>query len=172
MNLNIKHITLLLIAILLSACAMENKSNNNIEAATEPVELSDEEISIENVEIFKIEPQLNTPLINQKLQDFYDLIALQNKHPEFTDDVAAQLKNYTNDSITDFTGGKTVVIKDLKQLGNIVIINDNIQKIKLTYNKVFEHTKTADTIFATITYKTIIIDDEQLVSNKIHFSKN
>uniref|UniRef100_UPI0025E7610D hypothetical protein n=1 Tax=Winogradskyella sp. TaxID=1883156 RepID=UPI0025E7610D len=166
-----EHILLIFISILLSACAMENRK---VKSADENYEMATEDLDVEILDDFKVEStiDINKPLINQKLQDFYDLIALQNQHPEFTDEVAEQLKNYTNDSISNFKTDNIAIIKNVKQLGKVVFINDSTQKIKLSYTKVMKNNKTIDTIFAIITNKTIMIDDKTLVSNKVSFSKN
>lgn len=168
MNLKIKHIIIILANILFSACAMETKTMKNADTHNKIVTLDEEEIIAD----FEADSQINAQLITQKLQDFYDLIALNNKHPEFADDVTKQLKNYTSGPIDNFTVDDIVLIKNIKQLGNIISVNDSTQKIKLTYKKVTKSIKAADTIYAIISNKTIMIDGKNLVSNKIQFSKN
>lgn len=169
MNLKLKHISLLLLSILLSACAMDNKS---VKSSNETIEMATSDEEIISTETFDDKASINTPLINQKLQDFYDLIALQNQHPEFTDEVKAQLKNYTNDTITNFETENIVIIENLKPIENFIQINDSTQKIKLKYTKVMNNIKLVDTIYAIITNKKILIENETLISNKVHFSKN
>lgn len=169
MNLKLKHIALLLLSLLLSACAMDNKSVKSSNETIEMTTSAEEMISSESIDD---KSAINTPLINQKLQDFYDLIALQNQHPEFTNEVKAQLKTFTKDSIAHFKTENTVIIKNLKPIGTVIQINDSTQKIKMTYNKVVNNAKIADTIYAIITNKKILIDNETLVSNKVHFSKD
>ena len=169
MSLKIKHMVLILVSILLSACAMENRS---VKSSDETYEMAAEELDIEVVSDYEVTPSFNTPLINQKLQDFYDLIALQNQHPEFTDEVAEQLKNYTNDSLSNFKTKNVAIIENVTHIGKVIYLNDSTMKIKLTYYKVIEKSKTADTIFAIITNKSVKIDGKQLVSKKVHFSKN
>ncbi|WP_299125691.1 hypothetical protein [uncultured Winogradskyella sp.] len=169
MNLKIKHIVLILVSIILSACAMENRS---VKSSDETYEMAAEELDIEVVSNYEVIPTFNAPLINQKLQDFYDLIALQNQHPEFTEEVTEQLKNYTNDSLSNFKTKNVAIIENVKQIGKIIHLNDSTKKIKLTYNKVVDNTKIADTIFAIINNKIIKIDGEPIVSKKVRFSKN
>ena len=131
MNLKLKHIILILLSILLSACAMESRSKSS----NETYEVATEELDVEVVDDYEVIPTFNAPLINQKLQDFYDLIALQNQHPEFTNEVIEQLKNYTNDTISNFKTKDPVNIKDIKQRGEVISIKANTQKIKLKYKK-------------------------------------
>lgn len=190
MNLKLKHIIFIIASILLSACAMENRkvksSEDNIEVAAEAVEdiddsvVYEEDVALDKEILYDLEVnanydvkyEMNTPLINQKLQEFYDLLALQNQHPEFMDEVAEQLKNYTQDSISNFKVDKVVVIKDIRRLGNVIRVNDSSEKIKLTYTKMVDNIKTVDTIYAIISNKTILVDNEPLTSNKVRFSKN
>jgi hypothetical protein len=168
---------------------MENKSmkstDENYEVATETADIEemiviDDEVDFDKKIVFdeevianyEVENIINKPLINQKLQDFYDLIALQNQHPEFNNEVMEQLKNYTNDSIINYTTDKVVIIKNLQQIGETSIINNSTQKIKLRYTKVSENIEITDTIYAIITSKPIMINNESLVSNKVRFSMN
>ncbi|WP_299115471.1 hypothetical protein [uncultured Winogradskyella sp.] len=131
-------------------------------------EETDLEIIVDNLDD---ESTINAQLISQKLQDFYDLVALQNEHPEFNNEVIKQLKNYTNDSINNFIAKDFTIIKNIKRLGNIIIVNDSVQRIKLSYDKVSNSTKKTDTIYAIITNKKVKLDNETLISNKIQFSK-
>jgi hypothetical protein len=190
MNLKLKYIIIIIASILLSACAMENRkvksSEESFEVATDAAENIDdivvyeEEIAFDKKILYDaeinansdVEYVMNKPLVNQKLQEFYDLLALQNHHPEFTGVVAEQLKNYTKDSVSNFKTDKVVIIKNIRQLGYVIAINDTTQKIKLTYTKMVKNIKTVDTIYALIFNKTILIDNEPLTSSKVRFSKN
>jgi hypothetical protein len=174
MNLKLRHIALFIASMLFVACAMETKkakSESYDVFATEEVEASEEVEALEE-HVIDAEYEFNNQLINQKLQDFYDLLALQSEHPEFNNEVAEQLKNFTNDSINKYKTDDFFIIKNIKQIGDVVFINDSIQKLKLSYDKVSDNSKTTDTIYAIITKKQIKVDDETLISNKIQFSKN
>ena len=174
MNLKLKHITLFIVSILFAGCAMENKKAKNESYdvfATEEAEASEEVEALEEVAA-DAEYEFSNQLVNQKLQDFYDLLALQSEHPEFNNEVSNQLKNFTNDSINKFKNDDFFIIKNIKQIGDVVFVNDSVQKIKLSYDKVSENSKSTDTIYAIITKKQIKVDDETLISNKIQFSKN
>ncbi|MDG4716871.1 hypothetical protein [Winogradskyella marincola] len=167
MNLKLKHITLFIASILFAGCAMETKK-----ATSESYDI----IATEEVDAYEApadaEYEFSNQLVNQKLQDFYDLLALQSEHPEFNKEVSKQLKNFTNDSINKFKNDDFFIIKNIKQIGNVVFVNDSVLKIKLSYDKVSDKTKSTDTINAIITKKQIKVDDKTLISNKIQFSKN
>ncbi|WP_179008767.1 hypothetical protein [Winogradskyella forsetii] len=168
MNLIKKHSILILTFMLLTACAMDNKNMKSSESSDEVVALEDEDIIVDD----DAKSAINLSLINQKLQDFYDLIALKNQHPEFTNEVTEQLKNYTKDSINNYIDDDASVIKDIRQSGKATQVNDSTQKMKLIYNREIENTVISDTIYAIITHKIIKIDNESLVSKKVHFSKD
>ena len=119
-----------------------------------------------------LDDEISDQLISEKLQDFYDLMALQNEHPEFMEEVSKQLKVYTNDSISNYKANDFTIIKNIKQLGRIVIVNDSVKKIKLSYEKSENNIKRIDTIYAIITNKSVTVDNEVLISNKVRFSKN
>jgi len=167
MNLKLKHITLFIASILFAGCAMETKK-----ATSESYDI----IATEEVDAYEVpadaEYEFSNQLVNQKLQDFYDLLALQSEHPEFNNEVSKQLKNFTNDAINKFKNDDFFIIKNIKQIGDVVFVNDSVQKIKLSYDKVSDKTKSTDTINAIITKKQIKVDDKTLISNKIQFSKN
>lgn len=167
MNLKLRHIILFIASILFAGCAMDtNKSKSESLDAF----VTEEAGSIEEY-VTDVEYEFNNQLLNQKLQDFYDLLALQSEHPEFNKEVAEQLKNFTNDSINKFKNDDFFIIKNIKQIDDVVFVNDSVQKIKLSYDKVSENSKSTDTIYAIITKKQIKVDNETLISNKIQFSK-
>lgn len=167
MKLKPRHIIIGFVSLFLVSCAMENKNMNSKEA--DEIFVATEEA--DDIAEYEVTPTINSQLINQKLQDFYDLVALQNEHPEFIDEVSNQLKNFTNDSIDLFKTDDFAIVKNIRQLGKVMTINDSVQKIKLSYDKVTNNTTSRDTIYAIITKKTIILDDERLISNKVQFSK-
>lgn len=170
MTLKLKHIITIITSLLFVACAMETKRAESAIEAKEDVIVTEE---VEAMEVAAdIDYEFSNVLVQQKLQDFFDLLALQNEHPDFNKEVAKQLKNFTKDSINNFKAEDFFIIKNIRQEGAVVMVNDSIQKIKLSYDKVANTAKQSDTIYAIITKKTIEVDDRTLVSNKIQFSKN
>ncbi|GAA3612380.1 hypothetical protein Q4Q39_04370 [Flavivirga amylovorans] len=107
-------------------------------------------------------------LSTQKLQEYFDLIKLKEKHPEFKDDILIQLRKLSNDSIPNYAGDFS--IENIRQVGEVETISDSVQKIKLVYNVVSDAYKSNDSILATISSKTIFIDDTATISNKVVFS--
>ncbi|WP_157957347.1 hypothetical protein [Winogradskyella tangerina] len=170
MEIRLKHIVLFSISLLFAACAMESNKVNTSESDYKYVDI--EESAATEADDYGSNISGDQALINEKLQDFYDLLALQNKHPEFTKEVIEQLRNYTSNSIEEFSSENAFVIKNISQLGQAEVLNDSVKKLKLVYDKISENVKVTDTIYALITSKTIVIDGESFKSNKIQFSKN
>ena len=110
--------------------------------------------------------------ISQKLQDFYDLLALQSKHPEFKDDVALQLKDYTKDSLNIYKNEDVVSINNIKLMSQSIRLDENTIKIQIQFDVKSNFKKTTDSIYAYITKKETVIDGESFISSKVIFSKD
>ena len=165
MNLNLRHIIIVLGSIVLVGCAMESKSpkSKDMEAA---------EIELPGLMNEKVMSFINEELIGQKLNEFYDLLTLQQEHPDFNDEVKKQLQNYTSDPISNFGSDNTGTIDNIRPLGKLTKLSDDAYKLKFAYDKMVNNTKVSDTIYAIINTKTIVIDGTPMVSNKIRFTKD
>jgi len=107
----------------------------------------------------------------QKLQDYYDLMVLLKQYPEFKEDITLQLKEISKEKITipDYT--QLIRIENLQQLGDIQQVSDSIQKIDLQFDIIDNTNIKKDTITAQIITKKIQLDNTEVVSTKIVFSK-
>ncbi len=121
----------------------------------------------------------DAPLVNsfeklttQKLITYYDLLNLKQQHPEFKKDILIQLKDLSKDAIIDKFSLKNSYIKNIHQVGNNVVINDSVKKIRLAYKIISESREISDSIYAYIHSNIIFINREKVVANKIKFSKN
>lgn len=108
----------------------------------------------------------------QKLQDLYDLVLLQKKHPEFEDDIKTQLKELTIDSFTLNNDFDEISIENIRQNGSLAQISDSIQEMKLDFDVVLNDTIMANSIFVKIISNTIVLDNKNVKTNKIRFSKS
>lgn len=168
MTLKSIHI-IILTSILFVACVTEPDKMNNTDNF-----IFDDSIDVEElkkVEDFNYNNKNNEQLINLKLQDFYDLLALQNTHPEFTKEVKQQLKTFTEDSLFNYTTEILEPIKNLKPIGTFQPIDSVTKKMLYTYDIILKEGVKTDTIWAIISSETITVDDKDLVSQKIKFSK-
>ena len=128
----------------------------------------------EDSEVFEYSNNLESNkyqlLSTQKLEDYFDLIKLKEKYPEFKNDVFLQLRSLSNDSILkEYKGDFS--IEDINQKGDTQRVSDSTQKIKLSYKVISESYTLTDSIYAIITSKIIQLDGIETVSNKIVFSK-
>ncbi|AUC74591.1 hypothetical protein [Olleya sp. Bg11-27] len=149
-------------------------SNRREKASPESMR-ADEVVTSEALLSKKDVVDLNTfeyqELSSQKLQELYDLISLKETHPEFSETISSQLKDYTNDSISSsLTLSGDVVIKNIQLQGDIIKVSDSIKKMKLYYDVVSNNTIQKDSVLATISSSTIAFEDKMIQSKKIKFS--
>lgn len=117
------------------------------------------------------EPFEYKELSTEKLQEFYDLLLLKSKHPDFNHAIVDQLKTYSKDtfSIDSMTD---IIIKNVEIMGEPIHISDSVQKMKLVYDLISKNKSRKDSIWATITSRSILIDDREKTSRKIIFSNH
>lgn len=155
-----------IIYILIFISCKDNVANKSFESPILEVEDDVEEFQ------YSINSGVNTyqNLSIQKLQDYFDLIKLQEKHPEFKDDILLQIRMISNDTIPNYIGNFS--IENIHQSGKVEIVSDSVQKIKLVYDVVSESYKGVDSIFAVIIFKAIQLEGVETISNKVMFSKH
>ncbi|GAA3629135.1 hypothetical protein [Flavivirga jejuensis] len=157
-----KRLTYIICILIFISC----KNNEANKVSESPVLEMENDTEVYDFEINSKVNRYET-LSTQKLQDYFDLIKLQKKHPEFKDDILLQLRKLSNDSILNYTGDFS--IENIHQVGEVETISDSIQKIKLVYNVVSDSYKGLDSILANIISKTILIDETATISNKVVF---
>ena len=108
-------------------------------------------------------------LIKQKLTDYFELIKLKQKHPEFKDDIILQLKSklkYSSKPNIEVTYDSIENIREVTSEN----ISDSIKKVKLYYDVLLEDTRYTDSIAAYLVSKSIIIAGDKKITTKITFS--
>jgi len=155
-----KNIPYLILSIFLFVSCAKNKEMKNV---SDKVESIKKEITTESFE--------NENRTKQKLQDYFDLLVLQQKNPEFKEDIKKQLQKITtaNKTVSDTNA---VQIQNLKILGDSQKISDTVTKTKITFDIVTVNKIEKDTIITIIKTKKVTIDGRELVSSKIRFLKN
>lgn len=157
-----KRILIILFILLCVSC-----SNNTVNKSAEmKVEEAADYNFATNLEVSNSE---SMPI--QKFNNYLDLLKLKEKHPEFKKDILLQLKSFSKDSIILLNYGKDVSIEDIKQVGETKKVSDSIKKVKLVYQIVSGSTTKKDSVFAHIISKTIMLDGEEITSNKVKFSR-
>lgn len=111
-------------------------------------------------------------ITEQKLQDYFDLVALKNKHPEFAETISQQLVRLTKDSMVVMEGQHSVDIKNLRPIGNMFTLNDTLQQQKFEYNIASRTLLKTDTLTVNIITKTMEIEGKEVRATKVIFTKN
>ena len=106
-----------------------------------------------------------------KLEEYFDLLKLQQKHPDFKEDIILKLQEFSHDSLINYDISKIKSLENIKQVGNTEQLSDSVKKILLTFNITTNNTVVQDSIFAIITSKTILLDNKETTSNKITLSR-
>ena len=137
------------------------------------VPLNDE--AFENVpELFdeKEEAFAYQTILEQKLQDYFDLLVLKDNFPEFREGVSSQLQKVANDSILIQRNLGKVSIENLEQVGSLVVISDAEKRMTLSFDMMTNETVKRDTITAIIKTDVMYIDSMETVATKILFVRN
>ncbi len=147
-------------------------SKSKQEAPIEAIEANEEHMMLED-EALMVETEVFTyqHLIEQKLQDYYDLLALKNRHPEFIEDITLQLNELSKGEIYVANNIQKVRIENVQQIGTSEQVSDSIQKITIQFDIFNDSITKTDSISAIIKNKKMILEDTEVVSTKIIFSK-
>lgn len=156
------------VAFFMMSCANERKNEAPIEGINmEKTETMLESTAFEDAK----EAFIFQHLTEQKLQDYFDLLVLQQQHPEFIEDIRVQLHELSEDSIIISYFPHKVDIKNVQQIGETQIVSDSIQRIKLRFDIITNNSVKKDSITAIIKTKKITLDNEELSSTKVVFTK-
>ncbi len=106
-----------------------------------------------------------------KLKEVSDLVHLKQQHPEFKEDIEAQLRTLIQKNTNLKFLDSTTSIENILQKGNIEKVSDSILKMTLHFNLVSENKTVKDSLNAFIISKIVIIEGSSVKTNKIQFSK-
>ena len=110
-------------------------------------------------------------LIEEKFKEFYDLNILLKKYPDFKEGIENRIKNFISNSETIFELNDSLSVKNIRQEGPLTKISDSVQMTKIYYDLVSENSTEKDSVFAFITKKKIMIDEEEVLSTKVKFTR-
>ncbi|MFK7833003.1 MAG: hypothetical protein AB8B52_06985 [Winogradskyella sp.] len=111
-------------------------------------------------------------VIEEKLQETYDLVYFLEKNEDFESSAKISSIITQNIVLNSEQNPSTITIKDLKQLGNIEIINDSTSHINFTYKLKTNNIERTDSLKAIIKKKAITIEGLTVNSIKIDFTKH
>ncbi|TXG35273.1 hypothetical protein [Seonamhaeicola maritimus] len=107
----------------------------------------------------------------QKLSEYFDLLKLKSQHPDFEEDIVAQLKNYTSEQLIGFKINDDFEIQNIRLNGEQIKIADTLRKLQIEFDINSKFVNIKDSVFAYITSNTILVDGKELKSNKVRFSR-
>lgn len=143
---------------LVISCANNSMEKTNANADTSEMlesELNDRDFTLED-------------LVSEKLLGYFELLKLQKEHPEFKDAIELDVNNYLKKEFIKFDTSN-VMIKNIRNVGEVMIISDSVQSQKLYFDLVFEDKTITDSLQALITLNTLILDGFEVKNTKVTF---
>ncbi|WP_406683429.1 hypothetical protein N1F78_12170 [Seonamhaeicola sp. MEBiC1930] len=159
-----RYIVYILIFVFVFSC--KNESVNKLESVDLENEVVEIDKPIEVSEIHNFET-----LSAQKLSEYFDLLKLKSQHPDFEEDIVAQLKGYASEPIFSFKINDDFEIKNIRSMGEQIKKADTLSKLQFMFDIDSKFVKMKDSVFAYISSKTIVVDGKELKSNKVRFSR-
>jgi len=149
------------ILIFLTLCSCSKAREQNAVFATE-----DRMVIEENFTKFDINNTTQlTPLLKQKLQEYYDLLYLKNSSPDFSGQIDKQLNKIFKETPRTDSLNDSMKIKNITILSNPENVSDSVQKIKFSY----EAGSKTDSLSAIIKTTPVTIEDQVIWSTNISF---
>lgn len=105
------------------------------------------------------------PLLKQKLQEYYDLLNLKKRSPDFSGQIDKQLNKIFKEASQANALNDSINIKNITILSGAENVSDSIQKIKFSY----EAGPMIDTLSAIIKTTPVTIEGQVIWSTNISF---
>jgi len=169
-----KRVLYIICILFIVSCSNRKEAPRHSNEAIETTDLKQEDaavlasapISIENKEF------AYQKLTSQKLQDYYDLLLLQNQHPEFQNEIKEQLQELSTHKILIAKSIQSIRIQNVQQLEDVIKISDSLQRIKFSYDISTGDSIKTDTITAIIKTNRLDLDGTEVIATKIKFTTN
>ncbi len=159
---HMKKILIYSLIILLGACAhAPNKENSEAKSnisALDIEEIIPEKFAFENITTLK-------------LQEYFDLLVLEKKHPEFKKELELQIRKMANFNFPIDSLSTNIKIKNIKQIGNLVRVSDTSQRLKISFDINTTTSSKNDSIAMLVHSKTILIDTQEMTTTQVVFEK-
>lgn len=162
---NLLYITSIL--LLLSSCA-----NNNKEASVSDVDFTEAEvIGNDNMKWKESSITAASDLAEAKLKDFFDLLLLEQKHPEFKEDIRSQILNFSETELNISDSLPIISIQYKGHNGTIIRYGDSLQKLKLYFNLTTQNGVQEDSITAVLRTQKVMVEQQEVTATKVTFEK-
>lgn len=158
---------LIIICIVLVGC--KNANNEKAVSYSEMEDISTETFSTDDLFEKPDYSQLN--LIEEKLQETYDLVYLYENNSDFESTIKSSTLIDSNLILDNLNNENSLRINNLVQIGRLETINDSTDSVNFSYTLKQGNSEKIDTLKAIIKKQNIIIEDQTTTSIKIDFTK-
>ena len=172
-----RKIVYIFIGLFIVSCAKNEASKSTDAYAVEALEddIYEYEIAEKDLKLnYNIGKSTNNEYQNlaiTKLKEVSDLIHLKQEHPEFKEDIEAQLSALIQKDTNLKFSNSQISIENISQKGDIKKVSDSVQSVTLYFDIVSEKQTLKDSLNALITTKTVVLDGNSIKTNKIRFSE-
>lgn len=153
----------ILILLFLISCNQGEKSDS-----LKNFDLLEEEVTATSYEVIPEAFEYQSLTI-QKLQDYFDLLVLQQQHPEFKNEIHKQLVALSSDSTKIPLNTAKISIEEVQQIGVPEKISDSVQLLTVSFNVVTPSTTIKDTLVAKIVSKKVMVEGTEVTTTKLQF---
>ena len=162
-----KLIYIVVTSFLVFACANSNKSPSNND-----IDFSEAEVlGNNNMELEPSAITANADLAEARLKDFFELLLLEQKHPEFKEDIRSQIRNLSETALNISDSISIVSIEYTGHTGEIIRYGDSIQKLKFYYNLTTKNGVRKDSILAVLRTQKVMVEQQEVTATKVTFEK-
>jgi hypothetical protein len=107
--------------------------------------------------------------VGQKLQEYADIQALMQKHPEFKTDLQQQISTLSSDRQLLELTGDSITITNIEQIGTTEVISDTVRRTPFSFIINSSNSSEKDSLIAVFTIRKVEIDGKIFTSNKVTF---
>jgi len=162
-----KFIYIAVLSFLVYSCA-----NSNNESSVSDIDFSEAEVlGNNNMELVPSAITASTDLAEARLKDFFELLSLEQKHPEFKEDIRSQIQNLSETPLNISDSISIVSIENLRQHGEIIRYGDSIQKLKFYFNLTTKNGVRKDSITAILRTQKVMVEQQEVTATKVTFEK-
>jgi len=137
----------------------------------ESAEMVDMEVASDAID-YKVNSNSLENISTQKLNEYFELIQLKQQHPEFAEDINAQLLSFTNDNESIFNYENEFTISNIQQIGNRKAISDSVDVFTLKYTVTTGSRVFQDSVMAYVTSGTDYLQTVEAMSiKKVRFER-
>ena len=148
-----RKLIILFIPLLIVSCMSKENSRSDSRFLPEKVDFSTEN------------------LIEKKFKEFYDLNTLLKNYPQFKESIENRIDNFTTGERRIFEINDSITILNIRQKGAFIKVSDSVDMTHVLFDIINDTQIKTDSVVAFITKKKVLIDDEEVTSSKVKFTR-